>query len=366
MQRLTLYGLSSTFAILKRLDCINIQWSPRMLEPGTFELQLRAQDWDRRIAYVWIPDRKRDENCGIVEKFRFQNTVKGRYLLISGCMATQMLNWIGTYDPGVTPPKVTYENTGAANALCKSVIERYTSFLRLPYTRPVINSYKGTTPSDTITLKSDGGKVGDMLYAGLKTINAGQYLPLNPETGEFSHVLRASADYSDKIIFGVKAKTALEMDASIDASQTCNNLIVGYGSDGALLSSATSGSMLLQYFPPTWAIPRDYYMTSDLEQNPGESLDDYRIRVIQDAQKAAYDGNSTEFDVSITVDQTKYEYLTDYWMGQIVGVEATEATPKLAMLISGVDEVWKESHQTISVILSDVYNNGTIPTPKGL
>ena len=53
-------------------------------------------------------------------------------------------------------------------------------------------------------------------------------------------------------------------------------------------------------------------------------------------------------------------------MGQIVGVEATEVTPKLAMLISGIDEVWKENHQTISVILSDVYNNGTIPTPKGL
>ena len=85
-----LYGLNAAMQSIGTLKCINIQWNRRYYEPGGFEIQLRAREWDAQYAYIYTPDRP---EIGIVQKVETKHNIKGDFVLVSGYFLECMFNW---------------------------------------------------------------------------------------------------------------------------------------------------------------------------------------------------------------------------------------------------------------------------------
>ena len=76
-----LLALDSGFQPVSYLPYFNLQWDREYYAIGQYSVQIAAADYDPAMAYLYTPDRP---ETGIIQKVELTETVKGRFVQLSG------------------------------------------------------------------------------------------------------------------------------------------------------------------------------------------------------------------------------------------------------------------------------------------
>ena len=84
-----LLALDANFAPVRYLPFFNLQWNREYYEIGQYSVQIAAADYSPDMAYLYTPDRP---ETGIIQKVELTDTVKGRFVQLSGYFLEAILN----------------------------------------------------------------------------------------------------------------------------------------------------------------------------------------------------------------------------------------------------------------------------------
>lgn len=118
--------LDKTGQELPQRDFIELQWTRKCFQPGSFSLYVRAKDWDKNIKYIQLDDRP---ETGIVQKVQYEYLPEGDFITASGFFIEKLLDW------GAPITDMSAETTVLANLdlLCFTLYSQYTGRIKDEY-----------------------------------------------------------------------------------------------------------------------------------------------------------------------------------------------------------------------------------------
>ena len=117
-----LLALDADFQPVAYLPFFNLQWTREYYQIGNFSVQIAAADYQPTMAYLYTPDRP---ETGIIQKVELTETVKGRFVQLSGYFLEAILN-----------DKVVYPAYYATGTIPAAVVAMLTTFLHSVWYRP--------------------------------------------------------------------------------------------------------------------------------------------------------------------------------------------------------------------------------------
>ncbi len=337
-----LIGLDSRFQPVKTLRCTNIQWNRRYYEAGDYQIQLRAEDWDTTIAYVYTASRP---ETGMVEKVETEHQVKGDFVLVSGFFLEGMLNWKVTY------PK--HSSTGNVCAACKGLAASLMS------DTGVIVRAAPDIGADA-AFDSEGEFLGDATYTALKKQELGQRIRFDYATDTMIYEVWQGLDRTQSqnannyAVFCQSFGTVDAMTLTTDSSNLRNYIIARY---------------VVEETTPTLDIDlrsgggpkRILFADTGLSQEDGQTWDDFMAAVQAEARKQAADHvNLVNIDADVL--QNNLLYLADYDLGDKCDVRDDRLALAYETRIIEINEVWKKNTHTVTLQFGDkiptVYQRG--------
>ena len=93
---------------------LTLQWTREYYTIGQFSVQIEAGGYDAAMAYLYRPDRP---ETGIIQKVQRTESIKGRFVQLSGYFLEAVLN-----DKAVWP---TYYASGSLPAAVAAMLRRY-------------------------------------------------------------------------------------------------------------------------------------------------------------------------------------------------------------------------------------------------
>lgn len=146
-----LQGLDENFRLLGYVPYLSLQWKRKYYEAGSFEFQIRQEDYLPGLAYVFAADRP---EVGALQKLRTQNKVNGDFVLASGFFCEKLL------DRNVFYPKLSM--TGTPSAIAQKALADYPP-------DGVSITHVATSMGTSTSVEWLGQDVGKELYSLLKT-----------------------------------------------------------------------------------------------------------------------------------------------------------------------------------------------------
>ena len=149
-----LLALDSSFQPVSYLPYFNLQWNREYYAIGQYSVQIAAADYDPAMAYLYTPDRP---ETGIIQKVELTETIKGRFVQLSGFFLEALLN-----DKVVYP---TYYASGTIPAAVVAMLRQYKDDIPL---LTVADAPAGQ--ADETSWQETGGQLADVAYTRLRTV----------------------------------------------------------------------------------------------------------------------------------------------------------------------------------------------------
>ena len=324
-----LLSLDASFALVKTLQCTNIQWNRRYYEAGDFQLELLASDWDTSIAYIYTHQRP---ETGMVEKVEAEHRLKGDFVLVSGFFLEGMLNWKITY------PKHT--STGNVSAACKGLVT--TLMVDTGVTVPSATDIGTSAPFD-----SENERLGDATYAALQKQELSQRISFDYDTEALRYSIWQGLDRTQNqsvntyAAFSQSFGNVDNLILTTDSSGMRNVAFVQYVDDGA---DATMQIDLRTGSEPK----RILFVASPILREDGQSTEDFLAAIESDArtQLAEY---QAILNLEADVLQRNILYLSDYDLGDKCDVRDDRLGLAYEARIIEINEVWKNNEHKVGV-----------------
>lgn len=333
-----LLALDADFQPVAYLAYFNLQWTREYYTVGQFSVQIAAGTYSPEMAYLYTPDRA---ETGIIQKVELTETIKGRFIQLSGYFLEALLN-----DKVVYP---TYYATGSIPASVIAMLRKYKDDIpRLT----VADAPSAVDEPDT-AWQETGGLLADVAYTKLQTV---QYslrcrydYQANTITAEVWQGKNRTQDQTENpfVTFSDGFGNLAEVDASLDRSNYRNYAIV-CGQDQAenrkvayadLSGGGYKRILYVDARSERWDPDEQTeaeYMAS-LQQIGFDKLLDYIVVTNVDIQAAA----------------AGFTYLQDWDLGDLVDVIVTDIGLAMQARIVTVREVFKEGNHTIEIELGD-------------
>lgn len=332
-----LLALDGGFQPVAYLPYFNLQWTREYYQPGQFSVQIAAADYQPAMAYLYTPDRP---ETGIIQKVALTETVKGRFVQLSGYFLEAILN-----DKVVWP---TYYATGSIPAAVAAMLRQYKDDIPL-----LTVADAPAAQTDETNWQETGGQLADVAYTRLRTVQ---------------HSLRCRYDYQANIItaeiwqgmdrtqeqaanpfvtFSDGFGNLAQVDASMDRSNYKNYAVV-VGQDQAenrkVAYADLSGGeykrvLYVDARSERWDSEKQTeaeYLAS-LQQKGLDALLDYAVIHNVDIQAAA----------------GGFVYREDWDLGDLVDVIVAEIGMAMQARIVTVREVFKQNNHTVEIELGD-------------
>lgn len=332
-----LLALDSDFQPVAYLTYFNLQWTREYYSIGQFSVQVAAGEYSPDMAYLYTPDRA---ETGIIQKVELTETVKGRFVQISGYFLEALLN-----DKVVYP---TYYATGTIPASVVTMLRQYKDDIPLMTVADV-----PAAQDDGTAWQETGGKLADVAYTKLQTVQHSlrcRYdYQANAITAEVWQGKNRTQDQTENpfVTFSDGFGNLAEVDASRDISNYRNYAIV-CGQDQAenrkvaYVDLSGGGYKRILYvdarserWDPDKQTEAEYL--AGLQQIGLDKLLDYTIIINVDIQAAA----------------SGFVYLQDWDLGDLVDVIVSDIGLTMQARIITVREVFKEGNHTIEIELGD-------------
>ena len=149
-----LLALDSSFQPIAYLPYFNLQWTREYYKIGQFSVQVAAASYDPAMAYLYNADRP---ETGIIQKVELTETVKGRFVQLSGYFLESILN-----DKVVYP---TYYASGSIPATVVAMLRQYKDDIPL-----LTVSDAPAEQADETSWQETGGQLADVAYTKLQTV----------------------------------------------------------------------------------------------------------------------------------------------------------------------------------------------------
>lgn len=325
-----LIGLDADLQPVKTLVCVNIQWNRRYFEAGDFQLQLRAADYDMRIAYIYTGARP---ETGMVEKVETEHTLKGDFVLVSGFFLEGMLNWKAIYPRFVSAGNITF----ACYYLVKTQMED------AAVTVPVYTTFSGDA-----NLEFKGDLLGDSTYKLLKALGLSQRIRLDYVTGTLIYEIWQGLNRSQSqsvnpyAVFSQGFGTVDTLTFTQDTSGYRNYAIAVYD----------DGVVYVDVRTDTAQPKRVLYLDTGMSAADDQTQEDFLASVKTAAQTELNErGVITNIDADVL--QNNIQYLDDYDLGDRCDVRDDRLCLSFETRIIEVNEVWKENTHTVTLQFGD-------------
>ena len=217
-----LLALNAGFEPVAYLPYFNLQWTREYYQVGQFSVQIAAADYDPTMTYLYTPDRP---ETGIIQKVELTETIKGRFVQLSGFFLEAILN-----DKVVYP---TYYASGTIPAAVVTMLRQYKDDIPL------------LTVADTPAMQADdaswqetGGQLADVAYTKLQTVQMSLRCRYNYQANTITAEVWQGLDRTQEqtanpfVTFSDGFGNLAQVDASVDRSNYKNYAIVA-GQDQA-------------------------------------------------------------------------------------------------------------------------------------
>lgn len=333
-----LKALDSRFqTLVEHLPYFNLQWTREYYTVGQFSVQIAAAAYMPQMAYLYTPDRP---ETGIIQKVELTETIKGRFIQLSGYFLEAILN-----DKAVYP---TYYASGSIPASVVAMLRRYKDDIPLLTVAdaPAIRT-------DATAWQETGGQLATVAYTKLKTVQHSLRCRYNYQANTITAEVWQGLDRTQEqtvnpfVTFSDGFGNLTEVDASTDTSNYKNYAIV-CGQDQAenrkvaYVDLSGGGYKRILYidarserWDPDKQTEEEYL--AGLQQIGLDKLLDYTIIINVDIQAAA----------------SGFVYLQDWDLGDLVDVIVSDIGLTMQARIITVREVFKEGNHTIEIELGD-------------
>ena len=149
-----LLALDAEFQPVAYLAYFNLQWTREYYEIGQFSVQIAAAAYKSEMAYLYTPDRP---ETGIIQKVELTETIKGRFVQLSGYFLEAILN-----DKVVYP---TYYASGSIPATVVAMLRQYKEDIPL-----LTVADAPTVQGDGTSWQETGGQLATVAYTKLQTV----------------------------------------------------------------------------------------------------------------------------------------------------------------------------------------------------
>lgn len=329
-----LYAMNASMETLGTISSFNIQWNRRYYESGDFAIQVRAKDWNKDTAYVYVSTRP---EIGMVEKVESDRQVKGAFLNISGFFLEGMFNW------KVIMAK--YVVDGNVPDGCRALMSTYLNLLG----NLTVSISPGIIGSDDSCIAEGGERLGDSTYSLLKLQELSQRLVCNCETRTLTYEIWQGLDRTQDqnvysyACFSQDNGSIDSLALTTDKSDYYNCAHIVYGND--------VHTEVMNYVdvndPRRWL-----YIVSDLVEEDYPTAEKFaaavRAAALIELQKHL---NIVNIDAKVL--QNNLYYRVDYDLGDKCYVRDSDTGLSYETRIIEVNEVWKQNGHTISLQFGD-------------
>lgn len=332
-----LLALDAGFQPVAYLPYFNLQWTREYYQPGQFSVQIAAADFQPDMAYLYTPDRP---ETGIIQKVELTETIKGRFVQLSGYFLEAILN-----DKVVWP---TYYAAGTIPAAVVAMLRQYKDDIPL-----LTVADAPAVQTDETSWQETGGQLADVAYTRLRTVQHSLRCRYDYQANTITAEIWQGMDRTQEqaanpfVTFSDGFGNLAQVDASMDRSNYKNYAVV-VGQDQAenrkvayadLSGGGYKRVLYVDARSERWDSEKrtEAEYLASLQQKGLDALLDYAIINNVDIQTAA----------------GGFVYREDWDLGDLVDVIVAEIGMAMQARIVTVREVFKQNNHTVEIELGD-------------
>ena len=332
-----LLALDAGFQPVAYLPYFNLQWTREYYQPGQFSVQIAAADFQPDMAYLYTPDRP---ETGIIQKVELTETIKGRFVQLSGYFLEAILNdkvvWLTYYAAGTIPAAVV------------AMLRQYKDDIPL-----LTVADAPAVQTDETSWQETGGQLADVAYTRLRTVQHSLRCRYDYQANTITAEIWQGMDRTQEqaanpfVTFSDGFGNLAQVDASMDRSNYKNYAVV-VGQDQAenrkvayadLSGGGYKRVLYVDARSERWDSEKrtEAEYLASLQQKGLDALLDYAIINNVDIQTAA----------------GGFVYREDWDLGDLVDVIVAEIGMAMQARIVTVREVFKQNNHTFEIELGD-------------
>lgn len=333
-------GLDKNFLLRSNINAINLQWRRRYYEYGEFEIQIRAQEFDEDMCYIW---NTQTNEVAIINKTEYKNEGNGDFVYLSGYFIESWLSY------GVIDRADIISSSTPIISKCRTLVQN--NIINGGVVLPV---ELGTTPSgvsgNTDALPDNEEETGVVCQSLLKSIECAQRLRFDYNSSKFYYDIVQGADKSDTgsgtVVFSEALGNVNEIDYSYDDSNYKNyaEIWINRGGDPERWIHTTYD------WSSTEIKQKLYFSTSDSDSG---SDDEARTKAKEEAKLELLNHRNEE-SVSFTPPNDRFSYPNDYTLGDRVQLVITTIEKSRSYRITGINETYKNNNREIELVFGDI------------
>lgn len=332
-----LLALDAGFQPLRYLNYFNLQWTREYYAVGQFSVQIAAADYPAGMAYLYTPDRP---ETGIVQKVELTETIKGRFVQLSGYFLEAILN-----DKVAYP---TYYATGSIPASVVDMLRRYKDDIQLLEVAdaPALHT-------ENTSWQETGGMLADVAYTKLQTVQMSLRCRYNYQTNTITAEVWQGVDRTQTqteypfVTFSDGFGNLAQVDASVDRSNYKNYAIIA-GQDQSENRKVAYADL------SNGGYRRVLYVDARNERwDPEKQTEDEYLAGLAQLGLDKLLDYQTVSNVDIEAGTAGFAYLTDWDLGDRVDAIVADIGLSMQARIVTVREVFKQNNHTVEIELGD-------------
>lgn len=332
-----LLALDADFQPVAYLPFFNLQWTREYYQIGNFSVQIAAADYQPTMAYLYTPDRP---ETGIIQKVELTETVKGRFVQLSGYFLEAILN-----DKVVYPA---YYATGTIPAAVVAMLRQYKDDIPL-----LTVADPPAVQADAASWQETGGQLADVAYTKLQTVQMSLRCRYDYQANTITAEVWKGLDRTQEqtanpfVTFSDGFGNLVQVDASVDRSNYKNYAIVT-GQDQAENRKVAYADL------SGGGYKRVLYVDARSEQwDTEEQTEAEYLASLQQKGLDALLNYAIIRNVDIQTAAGGFVYLEDWDLGDQVDAIVEDIGLAVQARIVTVREVFKQNNHTVEIELGD-------------
>lgn len=330
--------MDKDFNIVKYISFINLQWIRRYYEPGEFNVQLPASEYDSSAVYLFTKDRP---EVGLIQKRQYADGYDGKVMQLSGYFYEYKLN------DKITYPR--FNASGNIEAVARAIISTYKEDI------PILQLGKANDPllGSSITKESTGDGLATVIYELLQTQELSIRCLYDYVNNSMSAVVwqgkdrTQDQDVNSFVVFSEGFRNMQNEEIIIDNSNFKNYAVVignGRYEEGNQIEVIVDLRSNKNVYAQKLYVDQTGQTYDETKQTLDEFKEQLRQAGIEELAKYT-DITSVSFD---TIDRG-LTYMKDYDLGDKCDVVLDSISESYTVRIIEVTEVFKENKHTISL-----------------
>lgn len=330
--------MDKDFNIVKYISFINLQWIRRYYEPGEFNVQLPASEYDSSAVYLFTKDRP---EVGLIQKRQYADGYDGKVMQLSGYFYEYKLN------DKITYPR--FNASGNIEAVARTIISTYKEDI------PILQLGKANDPllGSSITKESTGDGLATVIYELLQTQELSIRCLYDYVNNSMSAVVwqgkdrTQDQDVNSFVVFSEGFRNMQNEEIIIDNSNFKNYAVVignGRYEEGNQIEVIVDLRSNKNVYAQKLYVDQTGQTYDETKQTLNEFKEQLRQAGIEELAKYT-DITSVSFD---TIDRG-LTYMKDYDLGDKCDVVLDSIGESYTVRIIEVTEVFKENKHTISL-----------------